>query len=323
VGARIVRRSRRTLPPLTALRAFDALARHRSVAGACSELNVTPAAVSHQIKILERWFGVPLIERGGRRLLLTAAGRRFFDSIRASFDQIADATERVLHEESHTDVEVIVPPAVATKWLLPRLHRFQADQRNINLLVRVQSAVSAFVDEEFDVAIRYVRYSRGERTPKDAIRFLENRLFPVCSPSLLGRYGPVRCPRDLVNYPLLHDDSLDEHDLWNWERWFEAVEVKDADTAKGMHFNLNLMTYEAAASGYGVALGKSALVGGDLESGRLVRPLPLMVDLGAAYFIMSSAGARRRPAVQAFSEWLLTEAEHGRADAEPGEPIPV
>jgi len=290
---------RRDLPPLTALRAFEAAARLLSFTRAADELAVTQAAVSHQIKGLEEWLGVLLFQRMPRRLVLTEAGRELLSSVRDAFDRIEAAVSRTRRNDGSGPLTVTVVPSFAAKWLVPRLGRFQAAHPDIEVRIAADARLTQF-DDGVDLAIRA---GRGHWPGLVCERLLDEELFPVCSPRLLAGPMPLSEPADLRHHTLLHDDF--EHD---WRMWLQAAGATGIDWRRGPRFSDSSMVVQAAVEGQGVALARSALAHEDLKAGRLVRPFRIDIASDLAYYIVCPAAHVGRHKVRAFRDWLMREA---------------
>ncbi|MSP66948.1 MAG: transcriptional regulator GcvA [Alphaproteobacteria bacterium] len=295
----------RRLPPLNALRAFEAAARHLSVTKAADELSVTPAAVSHQVKALEDYLGVKLFRRGKRQLLLTEAGQGSLPDLRASFDRIALAMERIRRRPGSGILTVSTTPVFGAKWLVPRLDRFREEQPEIDVLLSATMQIVDFGKEEVDIA---VRYGTGNYPGLQVERLLSDQIYPVCSPRLLEGRHPLRVPADLGHHTLLHDENPHDVSIPNWRMWLLAAGVSGVDATRGPRFDNPSLTLEAAVDGHGVALGRHVLVAGDLAAGRLVKPFSLAFPVAFAYFIVYPEAAGRDPKVVAFRDWLMAEA---------------
>lgn len=309
------------LPPLNALKAFEATARHMSVKKAAAELNVTPAAVSHQVKALEDYLGVQLFHRRNRALALTDAARACLPTLRAGFDSLAQAVERLRAHKSSGMLTVSAAPSFAARWLMLRLHRFLEAHPEVDVRVSARlrqvskggrgvAAERATVDAwlaDSDVAILY---GRGDYPGFRVDHLLSLTVTPICSPKLVtDRRHPLVRPRDLRQQMLLHDDTGELYDGESfWEVWLKAAGVEGVDTTRGPHFSHAVLAFEAAAEGHGVVAAMPVLAESDLHAARLVTPFALRVPLGSAYYLVCSEAAATRPAVAAFREWLLAEA---------------
>ncbi len=308
------------LPPLNALKAFEAAARHLSVKKAAVELNVTPAAVSHQIRTLEEYLDVQLFHRYNRALELTDAARACLPKLREGFDCLGQAVERLRTHTSGGMLTVSAAPSFAARWLMPRLHRFIAAHHEID--VRVSARMRRVsVDGKVDVAERAtietwlddsdvaILYGHGHYPELDVHKLLSLTITPICSPSLLSGEHALRTPDDLRHHMLLHDDTGDMYDGESfWEVWLEAAGVKGIDAKRGAHFSHAVLAFEAAMDAVGVVASMPALAAEDLAAGKLVMPFSLKVPLPSAYYLVSEPHARTRPAVAAFRDWLIAEA---------------
>ncbi|MCX7960611.1 MAG: transcriptional regulator GcvA [Burkholderiales bacterium] len=316
----------RRLPPLNALRAFEAAARHRSFVHAARELHVTPAAISHQVKGLEEFLGVELFRRGRRGLALTDAARACLPRLTEGFDRIAEAVERLRSEAEAAALTVSSAPSFATKWLAPRLHRFAAAHPELDVRINAStrlvdasrsdaeaSGEASSTLEDADVAIRF---GSGAYPGYRVDKLMSVAVSPVCSPALLDGRTPLRAPEDLRRHTLIHDNLLTEDGRPLWEAWLELAGVEGVDLARGIRFNHSALALEAAADGLGVALGITALAAADIAAGRLARPFDLALPLASAYWLVCAERACERPDVAAFRNWILEEARAASAQRE-------
>ena len=309
------------LPPLNALRAFEATARHLSVKKAAAELSVTPAAVSHQIKALEDHLGIKLFHRHNRALELTEAARVALPRLREGFDNLAQAVERIRAHKGGGMLMVSAAPSFAARWLMPRLHRFLEAHPQVDVRIsarlrqptegrREVAAERATLDTwlaDSDVAILY---GHGDYPDFQVDKLLALTITPICSPRLVTHpQHPLLRPADLKHHLLLHDDTGDLYDgVSFWEVWLKAAGVEDVDLRRGPHFSHAVLAFEAAIEGHGVVATMPVLAESDLHAVRLVTPFALRVPLASAYYLVSSVEAAKRPAVAAFRAWLLEEA---------------
>jgi len=291
----------RRLPPLNALRAFEAAARHLSFTRAAAELSVTQAAISHQVKALEERLGVKLFRRLSRGLVLTEAGQRFLPPVREAFDMLAAATERVVADDRAGTVTITVLPSFAAKWLVPRLLHFRAQHPDIEVRIIADDQLVDFSRDDVDLGIRY---GRGDWDGLEIERLATEDVFPVCSPRLLEGVHPLRAPDDLRHHTLLHEDRLG----FDWQTWLMAAGVEGVDVARGLEFSHASMALQAAIDAQGVALGRTPLVDDDLRDGRLVKPFDISLANDWAYYVVGPPGAWVRPKVAAVRDWLLAEA---------------
>jgi LysR family glycine cleavage system transcriptional activator len=292
----------RQIPPLNALRAFEAVARHLSFTGAADELGVTQGAVSQQVKKLEAHFGLLMFRRVHQGLLLTDAGQSYLPAVRDAFDGLALGTRNLQSRERGGVLTVSVSAGFATKWLVPRSHRFYERHPEIDLRISASPDHINFARGDVDLA---VRHGDGVWPELDTTRLMAEKVFPVCSPRLAGKLHDLKAPIDLRHQTLLHSWQPDY-----WPRWFAAADAADAvDTTRGPVFSDHNNAIQAAIDGQGVALGRTALVGDDLLAGRLIRPFDQVISAEIAYWIVCPKGTAERPKIAAFCEWLLAEAD--------------
>ena len=304
------------LPPLTSLRAFEAAARHESLARAAEELHVTPAAVSHQVKALESYLGIELFHRKARGLTLTEAGRSAQPPLRDGFEQLGEAVLRMLSVQDELRLTVSVGTSFASMWLVPYLKGFRQRHPDIDVLVDATDDVVDLRKRDADLAIRY---GGGVYPGLHADHIVDESEFPVCSPTLLEGPHPLRTPDDLRYHTLLHDLWWEEEkaDLWpSWTSWLHAAGVEGIDASKGPRFSQALLSIQAAIEGQGVALGSKVLVGDGLAEGWLVRPFELHIGDpdSFGYYLLVAADRINEPKVEAFRTWLLKETVSHRED---------
>jgi LysR family glycine cleavage system transcriptional activator len=296
----------RHLPPLNALRAFEAAARHLSLTRAAEELHVTPAAVSHQVKGLEAYLGVKLFRRANRALLLTDAGQACLPGLREGFDRLAQAMEAVRDHDQSGPFTVSVPPSFGAKWLVTRLDRFRQKHPGYDVRLDASMRLVDLMREGVDIA---VRYGAGNYPGMRVDRLMDEVAIPVCSPRLIEGHEPLRVPADLCRHTLLHHAASFQDDSYpDWRMWLQAAGVEGCDLSRGPTFSMASMAVEAAIGGQGVALVGNVLVEDDIAAGRLVRAFELSVPVLFAYYIVSPLLTAERPRVVAFREWLLEEA---------------
>lgn len=307
------------LPPLNALRAFESAARHLSFRKAAEDLHVTPAAISHQIKILEDQLGVQLFRRLTRAIELTEVGRSFLPKLREGFECFAEAVERVRAFENTAVLTVAVAPSFAVKWLIPRLYRFVTAHPDIDVrisanmrLVDTRRRASAFnltgENALADDADLDIRFGTGKYPHCRVDKLFQVSFTPLCSPRLLVGTHPLRTPQDLRYHALLHDDTLDVSEgRPDWAKWLKAAGAEEVESNRGPHFNHTILGLEAAIDGLGVVLGNKELAAHDLATGRLVAPFDLSLSMNLAYYVVSPEATADRPKVALFREWLLAE----------------
>jgi len=297
----------RRLPPLNALRAFEAAARHGSFAKAGDELAVTPTAISHQVRQLEEHLGVSLFERLPRGLRLTDAGRTLVPDLTQGLDHLARAVGRMHDRPMGGTLRLSVLPSFCMMWLAPRLVRFQRRYPEVDLDV-VLSTPPAHFDERDGVHIG-IRYGQGHYPGFHVRRLMVESVFPVCAPALASGPRALRHPEDLRHHVLLHDSNIYDREQWLWWRsWLPVLGVTGIDPSRGPRFSDSHAQIQAAVHGMGVMLGRTALVFDALETGRLVRPFPVSRPADFSYFAVTPQAMDETPAVVAFLDWVEEEA---------------
>ncbi len=295
------------LPPLSALRAFEATARLRSFGKAAAELSVTPAAISHQIHALEEDLGVRLFHRLNRSIELTASARVLLPGLSDAFSGIHASVRRLRAHNDTGTLTVTASPSFAAKWLVLRLHRFQERYPDIDVRISANDDVVDLTKGDFDIAIRY---GTGRYSGLAVELLLRNEVFPACSPLLLEAGPALRTPADLSHHALIHDQAVDRDPLApTWAMWLKAAGATGVPAAAGLSFSVGHMALDAAIAGHGVALAYSTLAAADLAAGRLVRLFSLALPDLFAYYIVTAPGALERPKIRAFRDWLRQEAD--------------
>ncbi len=289
------------VPPLRALRAFEASARRLSFTKAAEELYVTQAAVSLQVKQLEELLGVLLFRRGSRSLKLTGEGQAFLQEVREALDLLAAATDRLSRRNRSEQLSISVLPSFASKWVVPRLRKFHRQHPAANIRIAAFDWLVDFEKDNIDVAIRF---GNGDWAGTRTYLLMREEVFPVCSPELEQADRPLAAPSDLTHHTLLHDDYSRE----DWKMWFLAAGVDDISPDKGLSFSHTSLMLEAAASGAGIALGRSPLVQYDLDRGRLVRPFDTAIPSEYAYYVVLPENRPASSVAEDFVDWLLQEA---------------
>lgn len=296
-------------PGLRSLRAFDAAARHLSFTKAAAEMNVTPAAISHQIRELEDQIGATLFIRTSRSMHLTREGDILLAASTEAIDHLSAALQRIRKLKNHKQLKISASPSIAAKWLVPRLDRFLAKMPGADVRVDVSSSVIDFERDDIDVAIRF---GEGKYAGLKTDLLFTDHVFPVCSPKLMQGATPLKTPRDLLKHQLIHLDWEAQGLPWpNWKMWMMAAGIRDFDDTSGLHFGQTSFAVQAAIDGQGVALGDSNLVADDLAAGRLVKPfeLSLRAPPQFAYWVLSPKDTADSPMVKAFRDWALLEAQ--------------
>ena len=289
------------LPPLTALRAFEAAARHMSFSGAAEELNVTPAALSFQIKSLEEHLGAPLFRRLNRAVELTEAGRTLAPGTTEGFTRLTAAWRAARRTSDTGVVTVTAGPAFTAKWLAPRMFKFALAHPEIELRFSASLRIMDFDRDEIDVAIRF-GYADDEGLY--SVSMIREWLTPMMAPSLAER---VKTPEGLRGVPLLHqDDTQWLRPAIDWPAWFRAAGLGEAPKG-GPRFSQADHAIDAALGGGGAVMGRISLASASLTDGQLVAPFDLAITTEAHYRIVCPAGAETRPQIAAFLEWILAE----------------
>jgi LysR family glycine cleavage system transcriptional activator len=296
----------RRLPPLNALRAFEAAARLGSFSAAAQELRVTDSAVSQQVRTLERYLGTRLFKRLPRGLLLTELGGTYLPVLTSGFDRLSEATLRLRSAGVGGLLTVAALPAFASGWLLPRLSRFRDRYPRIDLLLKTSRALADFRREDVDLAIRF---GAGASNDTKSILLLSEEVFPVASPALVSPPLVPMQVADLRTLPLLHDVDAHPDQPWlNWLKWFERAGIETPSTLRGLQFTDSIVLLGAAVAGLGVALGRGPNIEGLLARGQLIRLTQESWTASWSYRLVAPPANFSRPNVRAFVDWILEEA---------------
>lgn len=298
----------RRLPPLNGLRAFEASARYLSFTKAAEELNVTPAAVSQQVKALEEYFGVQLFKRLTRALMLTDSGQLVLPVLQEGFDKLSEADRILRNRRDDRILTVSVAPSFGAKWLVPRLEAFRRKHPDYEIRIDATDTPADFRRDNVDIALRY---GLGEYPGLMSECLLTEVGLPVCSPRLLEGEHPLRTPEDLRLHTLLHIQwKMENEAAPNWRMWLRAAGYEDIDPDRGPQFSMESMAIQAAIDGQGVALISNALIVDDIASGRLVLPFAEETQHKTrfCYFLVYPEAHLERPKVAAFREWVAQEA---------------
>lgn len=294
------------IPPLNALKAFEAAARRLNITRAAEELSVTPGAISQQIRILEQHAGAPLFQREGRQIALTDLGAELYPLLHDGFDYLKRAGDLLYRPNRRHALAISVPPSFAAKWLAPRIARFSAAHPEVEVWMSADMRLADVGGGRVDVA---VRYGRGDYVGVRSERLLSADVIPVCSPVLLTGKHALKRPDDLAHHALIHLRPGDlEEPRPDWPTWLGARRLDQIDASAGPRFDQTALAIEAAAYGQGVALAPYAFVAGDLASGRLVAPFAdgaLATEL--AYHVLTKRSGVSEPA-RAFVRWMKSEA---------------
>lgn len=292
----------RRLPPLNALRAFEAAARNGSLTRAAQELSVTQGAVSRHVSQLEDWLGLRLCARLRRGIEITPEGAAFAAVLATAFDQIETQVRRLQHRPQDNTLRIKLPPTFAIRWFVPRLARFHALHRQIDVQITTSHQTVDFDREDIDICI----HSGPAPLAGVACRRLFGEiLLPVCSPGLLRRTGAPAAPADLSQHVLL----CSMHRPDDWPTWLEAAAVDTVDGNSGLKFENSALAYQAAIDELGIVMAQRAFVEEDLRTGRLVAPLALRAKTSSAYYLAYPGAKRGAPLVKAFEQWIVQEAD--------------
>jgi|TARA_B110000908_G_scaffold172677_1_gene241905 LysR family glycine cleavage system transcriptional activator len=299
------------LPPLNALRAFDASARQLSFTRAAEELFVTQAAISHQIKALEEYLGLKLFMRKNRSLLLTEEGQSYYLDIKDIFNSLNDATEKLLARGTKGSITVSLQPSFAIQWLVPRLQAFNIRHPDIDVRIKAVDQRDNSLTEDVDVAIYH---GRGQWLNLHADKLHTEYLIPVCSPLLLNGKKPLNTVNDLTQHSLLHDASRRD-----WKRWFKQVGVKGVNVNHGPIFSHSAMVLQAAIHGQGIALANSVLAKPDIDSGRLICPFNDVLVSKNSFYTVCRENQMEIGKIASFRQWMLDTVESEQDDIENGQ----
>jgi LysR family glycine cleavage system transcriptional activator len=294
------------LPPLNALRAFEATARHLSVKNAAEELHVTPGAVSQMLKALELHLGVTLFKRVNRGILLTEAGQTYLPSVRNAFRQIDEATKRVAMSADTGVLTVSVTPFFASAWLVPRLKGFQDAHPDIDVQVATSNALVDFSRDGVDVA---VRHGLGRYPGLHSERVLAVEIVPVAAPALVAKRDAPTRASDLVRWPQVHDAERK-----GWHLWFQAQGIDEIGPPRGPAYDDSGLLLQAVLSGQGAGLLPAAMVARELAEGRLVKLADIALLEDFAYYLVYPEASHVRPKIAAFRSWILDAAANDGGD---------
>jgi LysR family glycine cleavage system transcriptional activator len=291
--------AKRALPSLTALRSFEAAARHRSFRRAAEELGITQSAISHQVAALEEALKVTLFRRVARGIELTEAGAQFYPYLRDGFDRIAQGASLVSRAELGGDLTVQVYVTVAVRWLVPRIHLFQA--RHPGILVRFHTRDFHW---EFDPAfadIGMISTTKPDNPDLAYTHLFDAKLIPVCTPGIAHAGMGMRQPADLVNHALLQVYTAVE----DWHVWLDAAGIPQLKGRAAAKYDSYLLAIEAAIDGQGVALVPHFLAAPDIKGGRLVQPFAIDVQQPARWYLTCLKERAEEPRIRRFREWLI------------------
>ncbi|MBB6486448.1 transcriptional regulator GcvA [Rhizobium lusitanum] len=287
------------LPSLSALRAFEASARHLSMTLAASELHVTPGAISLQVRDLESALGVRLFERRTRSLALTTDGAEYFATMRTAFRLIREATAALAMRSKDTVLTLTCTAGFATHWLVPRLRRFEEAHPDIDLRISASHRMMDFQRDGIDIAIRH---GLGGYEGLASERLLDDEYVPMCTPEMAAALGTSPTADVLANLTLIHDVYRRD-----WELWLQAAGATRVDATHGPVFTDGMGAYHAMKAGLGIALMRRSFVEQELAEGTLIAPFPIGLASAFAYHLVYPPGALERPAIATLRAWLLSE----------------
>lgn len=289
------------MPPLNTLRCFEAAARHGSFIKASYELSVTPSAVSHQIKSLEEFLGIELFLRTKRKVLLTEAGADYLEPISSIFRQLDEATTDLINRQSlGGTLRLSVAPAFLSRWLMPRMERFQDQYPDVQLELNASSGLVDFAAGDMDMAI----YFGDGNWPNLEKKFLRNSaLAPVCNPNLIKPHQPIRTPDDMRFYPLLHVAKRKEE----WHNWLKQNGLEPKLFRRGVMFSNGSLTAAAAAQGLGIALADPSLVAPEIHEGSLRILFDQHLKTQSAFYLVNQKDRKMTQPMEAFRTWVIEQ----------------
>lgn len=297
--------SRRRLPPLTTIRAFEAAARRLSIARASEELNVTPAAISHQVRALEKWLGVRLFDRLNGNLRLTPAGITYYSGAAEGLDKLWYVTENLAVQDERSTIHVVAPVSFTTSWLVPRLHRFHDARPNVEVRVSVTAPPVDYSRHIMDIGVACGTEHIGDN---ESLPWMRYDIVAACSPRLLEGSRGIRTPGDLAKHRLLHDDALMVLDRMDWRQWLDRFGIEGIDLTKTIRFSHATHAYQMAIAGQGVVLAKTALISEEIANGQLVALFGHSIPSERCYQIIYPEALAQSPKVMDFRDWLVKEA---------------
>ena len=285
------------IPPLNALRSFEAAARHCSFRDAADELCVSHSAISHQVKFLERYLGLELFVRKARSVELTKSGRQYYPVLREVFEKIAEGTESLLAPKRPKVLTLQLYSTFAIRWMIPRLSDFQRTHPEVSVRLTMSQSDVDFDHEEVDACIRV---GRSDGKNLDHLHLFSNELFPVCSPRILDNYQ-LESPADLQRVPILQVYPSEQ----DWSIWLEGNDIQGVDPGAGLQFDSYDHALSAAMQGVGVALAMQPFVSGELSAGLLTEPFPkLRVNNPNRWYFVTRKEKAEQEKIQKFRDWL-------------------
>ena len=306
------------LPPLSTFRTFEAAARHLSFRKAAVELNVTPSAVSQQIKKLESYLGVELFQRSANSLQLTEHGVSMIPNVRDGLECFVAGVESIRRVRS-SRLNVSAPPSFATRWLVHHVAGFSAGQPNVALRITsnlgnidgpetLVNMTRKTIDPRQEAVEVAIRFGTGDYPGYSVDRLLVPEYVLVCSPRLMATKTPLRSLRDLRKQVFIHDEMIPDSDKRpSWYAWMERAGIRRIDVDNGPRYSNSVLVHEAVLEGQGIALVIRQHVEADVATGRLVIPFSITLPSAYAYYLVISKKDEAKPVVQAFRAWIKSE----------------
>ncbi len=292
------------LPPLNALRAFEATARLSTLAAAAAELNVTPSAISHQIRTLEETLDIRLFRRANRRLSLTKDGRTLLPGLTDGFRRLTAAVAELEANQREGSLTISMLSTLAMRWFMPRLPRFQLEHPEIEIRISTTARTVDLEREDIDIAIRH---GHGVWPSVHAEKLFQLETLPVCSPELPRPGTPLNSPHDIERHVLLHADARPD----DWRMWLDGVGEPHIKASRELTFDTTDFALAAAIRGLGIAIADRHIIQDDLDSGRLIAPFETSISHDSGYYLVYPSKRASHPKSVAFREWLLREAAVG------------
>jgi LysR family glycine cleavage system transcriptional activator len=290
----------RRLPPLNALRVFDAAARNGSFTAAAEELFITASAVSHQVKSLEKYLGLALFTRKKRKVFLTPIGEKYFTSVKQIMNELEVATQHLVASPESDIVTLSVAPNFLMRWLMPRMQRFHDLHPDVELQIAASTGLIDFNTSNVDMAVYF-----GHGDWHDIEMHFLNHVFlvPVCSPRLLQNGLPLEKPEDLKRHTLIHVTKR----LYEWPEWLELAGIEYKGFGRGLQLSSSQLATAAAQESLGVALADSTLSSDEIHQGKLITPFDIQLDTQRSFYLVHQKGRPVTYGMQAFKDWVIDE----------------
>ena len=293
-----------TLPPLNAIRAFEAAARNRSFSRAANELHVTQGAISRHIKTLEESLNCQLFLRHPQGVELTDAGEQLLPDLTSSFERITQAIRRV--SVSDKELKIIAAPTMAIRWLIPYLQQYQVENPDIRISTSwFKSSYDEFFEGGFDIGFDCESSSITRPEGLESMFLISESLTPVCSPEYLKAVGPINNPQDMAGFTLIHSTP----NQWDWRMWFEHIGIDASHADQERVFDTAEMAISAAINGMGIAIVDMNFIQAELKDGRLVAPVDVVLREGTGYHLFTRRGRLQERKLKTFVDWILQKAK--------------